>query len=168
VQRLFDLLVRAMHVMGAVFVLLVMAMILFDVTGRFLFNAPFHGTDVLAANAMFFIAFLQLPLVLWQRGLLRVTILYGAVPGRAQMALDLLTYALTTALFLLLAWNALHGLEEALRNHEFEGTLSFRIPTAPVRAAAVVLWCVAALVSFGNIVDRITGGKPKSYHKAAD
>ena len=164
-QRIFDPLVRALHATGAAFVILVMGMILYDVTGRFLFNVPFRGTDVLAANAMFFLAFLQLPLVLRQRGLLRVTILYGVVPRRVQTALDVLANAVTAILFLMLAWHALHGLEVAIRNFEYEGTPSFRIPTAPARAAAVVLWCLAAIVALANLVEDVLHG-PRARHSS--
>ena len=90
-QKSIKRLAEIIHVLSACWVLVIAAIILIDVLGRYFFNAPFLGAVEIIKNSVVSITFLQLPLAIYTGGMLRTTLLYGAVGPTWQRVLRTLT-----------------------------------------------------------------------------
>lgn len=146
-----------LHVIGAALLAALVGVICYDVAGRLLFNRPYAGTSELAGAGLVLLTFLQAPYVIRQGKLLRVTILLERVPDAVRRLLEVLAWAIGTAIFVVFfvaGWEpALHGWHTA----EFYGNDAFRLPASPLRFATLVLWLVAAAVCIGLLVEAVRG-----------
>ncbi len=66
---------RSIHVISALWVLVLAAIIFVDVVGRAGFNKPFLGASEIIKNSVVSIALLQLPLAILMDSMLRTTVL---------------------------------------------------------------------------------------------
>ena len=139
-------LARTTHVVSAFWVLVLAAIIFVDVMGRYLFSQPLLGATEIIANSVVSITFLQLPLAIYQGGMIRSTLLYDAVGERARRLLRTLAYVLGLAFFLGTAFSAWGPALEALAVSEYEGEGALRVPTYPVRFLVVATSIFAAYV----------------------
>lgn len=139
-------LARTTHVVSAFWVLVLAAIIFVDVMGRYLFSQPLLGATEIIANSVVSITFLQLPLAIYQGGMIRSTLLYDAVSERAQRLLRTLAGVLGLAFFLGTAYSAWGPALEALAVSEYEGEGALRVPTYPVRFLVVATSVFAAYV----------------------
>ncbi len=139
-------LARTTHVVSAFWVLVLAAIIFVDVMGRYLFSQPLLGATEIIANSVVSITFLQLPLAIYQGGMIRSTLLYDAVGERAQRWLRTLAGVLGLAFFLGTAFSAWGPALEALAVSEYEGEGALRVPTYPVRFLVVATSIFAAYV----------------------
>ena len=137
---------RATHVVSAFWVLVLAAIIFVDVMGRYLFSQPLLGATEIIANSVVSITFLQLPLAIYQGGMIRSTLLYDAVGESARRWLRTLAGALGLAFFLGTAYSAWGPALEALAVSEYEGEGALRVPTYPVRFLVVATSIFAAYV----------------------
>ena len=132
--------------MSAFWVLVLAAIIFVDVMGRYLFSQPLLGATEIIANSVVSITFLQLPLAIYQGGMIRSTLLYDAVGESAQRWLRTLAGVLGLAFFLGTAFSAWGPALEALAVSEYEGEGALRVPTYPVRFLVVATSVFAACV----------------------
>ena len=139
-------LARTTHVVSAFWVLVLATIIFVDVMGRYLFSQPLLGATEIIANSVVSITFLQLPLAIYQGGMIRSTLLYDAVGERAQRWLRTLAGVLGLAFFLGTAFSAWGPALEALAVSEYEGEGALRVPTYPVRFLVVATSIFAAYV----------------------
>ena len=139
-------LARTTHVVSAFWVLVLAAIIFVDVMGRYLFSQPLLGATEIIANSVVSITFLQLPLAIYQGGMIRSTLLYDAVGERVQRVLRTLAGVLGLAFFLGTAYSAWGPALEALAVSEYEGEGALRVPTYPVRFLVVATSVFAACV----------------------
>ena len=139
-------LARTTHVVSAFWVLVLAAIIFVDVMGRYLFSQPLLGATEIIANSVVSITFLQLPLAIYQGGMIRSTLLYDAVGKRVQRLLRTLAGGLGLAFFLGTAYSAWGPALEALAVSEYEGEGALRVPTYPVRFLVVATSIFAAYV----------------------
>ena len=139
-------LARTTHVVSAFWVLVLAAIIFVDVMGRYLFSQPLLGATEIIANSVVSITFLQLPLAIYQGGMIRSTLLYDAVGERARRVLRTLAYVLGLAFFIGTAISAWGPALEALAVSEYEGEGALRVPTYPVRFLVVATSIFAAWV----------------------
>lgn len=139
-------LARTTHVVSAFWVLVLAAIIFVDVMGRYLFSQPLLGATEIIANSVVSITFLQLPLAIYQGGMIRSTLLYDAVGERAQKLLRTMAGVFGLAFFLGTAYSAWGPALEALAVSEYEGEGALRVPTYPVRFLVVVTSIFAAYV----------------------
>ena len=154
-----------MHKLGALLAVLITALVCYDVIGRFAFNAPFPGTTEIAANAMVVMTFLQVPYAIVNYSLLRVTALRDRTGETTQRLLDGVAWAVALVIFGALVFATWEPLLKAIETSEFSGTDAFRIPVAPIKGIAIVLWIVSALACLKVMLEGFRGLAPeKSAH----
>ena len=155
-------LARTTHVVSAFWVLVLAGIIFVDVMGRYLFSQPLLGATEIIANSVVSITFLQLPLAIYQGGMIRSTLLYDAVSERARRVLRTLVCVLGLAFFIGTAFSAWGPALEALAVSEYEGEGALRVPTYPVRflvvATSVFAAWVYAHLLYGDWMGRIGPG----------
>jgi len=155
-------LARTTHVVSAFWVLVLAGIIFVDVMGRYLFSQPLLGATEIIANSVVSITFLQLPLAIYQGGMIRSTLLYDAVGERARRVLRTLACVLGLAFFIGTAFSAWGPALEALAVSEYEGEGALRVPTYPVRflvvATSVFAAWVYAHLLYGDWTGRIGPG----------
>ncbi len=122
---------------GSAWIFVLMAIIVWDVVGRVIFNAPLKGTPELVSNSIIIITFLQIPYVLHKKQHLRSTMLFDRLPTPARNLIDVAIAIVGIALFLLLITSSWGHFVVAVRIGEFEGEGALRVPTAPGRFALI-------------------------------
>lgn len=137
-ETLFDRVITWLHVLGSGLILVLMAVIVVDVLGRFLLGRPLTGAPELVKAGVVGILFLGLPKTFRSGRQVRATILLNLVPRRARTFLDLAADAAGLVLFGLLVYSSWDLLVESWRVGEFEGAGALRVPTYPVRTLIVV------------------------------
>lgn len=126
-------LARSIHVISALWVLMLGFGIIADVLGRALFSYPIRGTSEVIKNSVVAITFLQLPLAIFSGSMLRTEIFSDAMRPFGRKLLRTVGYTLGAVLFLLVAWSSLPDAMTAWRINEYEGEGALRVPTWPVR-----------------------------------
>ena len=126
-------LARSIHVVSAIWVLLLAVVIFVDVVGRAGFNKPFLGASEIIKNSVVSIALLQLPLAILMDSMLRTTALTDYLGPISQRLLRSLGYLLGFVIFLLIAWSGWQPALSAFAVGEYEGEGAMRVPTWPVR-----------------------------------
>lgn len=156
-QKSIKRLAEIIHVLSACWVLVIAAIILIDVLGRYFFNAPFLGAVEIIKNSVVSITFLQLPLAIYTGAMLRTTLLYGAVGPTWQRVLRTLTGILGFLFFLGVAYSSWSPFLEAVAINEYEGEGALRVPTYPVRLLVILTSIFAGFIYFYLMVLDWTG-----------
>lgn len=137
---------QATHVVSALWVLVLAAILFVDVMGRYLFSQPLLGAPEIIKNSVVSIAFLQLPLAIYRGRMIRSTIVYDVLGANWQRGLRSLANVLGLLFFLGTAFSAWGPAVEALGVSEYEGEGALRVPTYPVRFLVVATSVFAAVV----------------------
>jgi TRAP-type C4-dicarboxylate transport system permease small subunit len=137
---------RTTHIVSAFWVIVLAVIILIDVTGRYLFSLPLLGATEIIKNSVVSITFLQIPLAIYRGGMIRTTLIYGAVGPDWQRILRSFTCVCGLLFFIGTAFSAWGPALEALSVSEYEGEGALRVPTYPVRFLVVVTSLFAAYV----------------------
>lgn len=140
-----DIVSQFLKYSSAILLVLVAGLISVDVGMRFFFNAPIIGVAEIVANGILIIAFLQLTYAVRIDGMLRSELLVSKLSGRPKGIFDAVTSALGALFFILIAWASWDSMVRAIAVQEFEGHVSFPIPTWPVRVAIVSCSILAAI-----------------------
>lgn len=136
---------RSIHVLSALWVLLLAAIIFVDVIGRVAFNSPFMGASEIIKNSVVSIALLQLPLAILMGSMLRTDVLSERFGPLGQKILRTLACLLGVAIFTLIAIAGWQPATSAFAVGEYEGEGAMRIPTWPVRFLLVSTCLLAAV-----------------------
>ena len=137
---------RATHVVSAFWVIVLAIILLVDVTGRYLFSLPLLGATEIIKNSVVSITFLQIPLAIYRGGMIRTSLIYGAVSSDWRRILRSLSCVCGLLFFIGTAFSAWGPALEALSVSEYEGEGALRVPTYPVRFLVVVTSLFAAFV----------------------
>lgn len=146
VFRVLVSLARGLHVLSALWVLMLAFWIVGDVLSRALLNSPIRGTAEVVRNSVVAITFMQLPLAIFSGSMLRTEIFSDAVGVLLRRILRTACYVLGAALFFTIAWASWDSAVRAWTIGEFEGEGALRIPTWPVRFLLIgtsVYTCIA-------------------------
>ncbi len=136
---------RNMHMIAAIWLFLLAFLILADVVGRGVFNAPIQGTAELVSNSIVAIAFLQLSHSIRMRGMLRAEFLDAYLPAWVMRGFSMLGYLVAVALFLAIAYASWEPMLNAWEIKEYQGDGALRVPTYPVRTIIVAMSVLSAL-----------------------
>lgn len=147
IERTVEAFARGLNIVSAVWLVSIALLILYDVVGREMFSAPFHGTNELVSNSVLSILFLQLPLSILTRSSLRTTIVYGHAGRRGKGLIDAASYLLAGLLFLVIAVGSWPNMIEAWEILEQEGSGIIEIPVYPIRTLVVVVSIFGVAVS---------------------
>jgi TRAP-type C4-dicarboxylate transport system permease small subunit len=155
-----DRLAILLHRSGALLLVALAVLITYDVVSRAAFNTPFAPTTELARNAVVVIAFLQLPYSVAARALLRVTAITSLLPWRASVVLEFFGYVIGLSIFGVLIFHDTPVMIESFKTGAYEGSNAFRMPIAPVRLLAIVLWLITATVVVRHAWRILFGKRP--------
>jgi len=156
-KQLIDRGLLGLHVAGAVLLIALALLIVYDVAGRLFFNRPFAGTAEVAGVGLVLLTYLQTPFVIRHRKLLRVTFFIDRVPAALRSQLNALAYLFGGAFFIgmtLVSWQPAVASWVA---GEFYGNDAFRVPSWPLRFGTLILWIISGLVCLGFVVDGVRG-----------
>lgn len=145
-ERIVTIFARALNYLSAVWLASVALLIVYDVVGRELFLAPFHGTNEIVSNSVLSILMLQLPLSILTRGSLRTTIFYGKVRLGGKRFIDGLSYGLALVLFAVIAYGSWPNMIEGWAIREMEGSGNIQIPVYLIRTLVVLVCAVGVAV----------------------
>ncbi len=145
-RRLIERVARTTHIVSAFWVIVLALIILVDVTGRYLFSQPLLGATEVIKNSVVSITFLQIPLAIYRGGMIRTTLIYGAVGPAWQRILRSVANLCGLLFFLGTAFSSWGPAVEALGVLEYEGEGAFRFPTYPVRFLVALTSVFAAYV----------------------
>ena len=137
---------RATHIVSAFWVIALALIILVDVAGRYFFSQPLPGATEVIKNSVVSITFLQIPLAIYRGGMIRTTLIYGAVGPTWQRILRSVANLCGLLFFLGTAFSSWGPALEALDVLEYELAGAFRVPTYPVRFLVAMTSLFAAYV----------------------
>ena len=147
--RLFARLVVAMNAIGSIWVFVIMALVVADVTGRYVFNSPIRGVPLVITMSLIGIAFMQLPDALRNGRITRNEALLGPLlehRPRAGHALQGFYHLAGAALMVLLIVYITPMFEKAWQADSFLGTRGdFIMPEWPFKLLIVVGSVVTAV-----------------------
>lgn len=147
-DRALGSLTRSLHLIAALWLFALAFLILADVIGRDLFNAPIPGTPELVANSLVSIAFLQLSHSIRMNGMLRAELLDGLLPAPVRRWLGVFGFFVGGCFFLAIAYASWEPMLAAWEIGEYQGEGALRVPTYPVRSVIVAMSVIAALCYF--------------------
>jgi len=134
------------HIVSAMWVIVLAAIIFIDVMGRYLFSTPLLGASEIIKNSVVSITFLQLPLAIYRGGMIRTTLIYDLVDLKVQKYLKALMYICGFLFFIGTVVSSIAPAQEALLVSEYEGEGALRVPTYPVRFLIIFTSIFAAWV----------------------
>jgi TRAP-type C4-dicarboxylate transport system permease small subunit len=137
---------RVTHVVSAFWVIVLALIILVDVSGRFLFSLPLLGATEIIKNSVVSITFLQIPLAIYRGGMIRTTLVYGAVGDSWKRIFRTFAGICGLLFFFGTAYSEWGPALEALGVSEYEGEGALRVPTYPVRFLVAATSLFAAYV----------------------
>ena len=127
-------------------VLLLMAIFLYDIIGREAFKSPFLGTHEIVGNSIVGILFLELPSSIKSGAMLRTTIVYNIAGEFWRRLIDSLSYLLGIVLFISIIVGGWSAMIVGWQIGEIEGAGAFEVPVYPVRTVIVIFSAICALV----------------------
>ncbi|MBT3808869.1 MAG: TRAP transporter small permease, partial [Rhodospirillaceae bacterium] len=89
VDNVVNTVTRVCSTVAAFWAMALAFLILWDITGRTFFNAPFDGTIEIVANSMVSILFLQLPYTIYRGAHLRTTVVYQNLNDMGRRGIDI-------------------------------------------------------------------------------
>ena len=156
---------QMLHMAAAAWLFALALIILVDVLGRSLFNAPLAGTAEIVANSVVSIAFLQLSHSIRMGGMLRAEILDPFLARAVVRGIGVIACLLGATLFAAVAYSAWEPMVEAWRIGEFAGNEgSLKVPTYPVRTILVAMSVLASCNYLIMAWQRITGAAAGAQH----
>ena len=156
IERVIDKICSVLIFVVGAAVILMMASLTADVTGKYLFNQPIHGTsEIVGYYLMIAIVFLSLPIVEHYNKSIYVEIFYNLMPRAAKIACLGLVYVLQVAFFGVLAKQSFQdAIEATLKRDVVEGIV--RIDVWPARYMLLIGFVLAAVVSLLRLLQVVT------------
>ena len=140
-----DRLSKFLMVLAAVWAFGLTFMILADIIGRGVFDAPINGTAELVTASIVIIVFLQAGYAIRSRSMLRADFLVTHLPPKVQRVLLAVGYLLGAAFFLMIITG---GWDESIRSFtegEYEGEGALRVPSWPARWTVLIGSAIAMI-----------------------
>ena len=109
-----------------------------NIIGRFVFDAPIYGTAEIVAASIVIVVFLQVGYAIRSRSMLKADFLVIHLPDIVQRILLAIGYLLGAAFFLMIITG---GWEESVLSYvegEYEGEGALRVPSWPARWTVLV------------------------------
>jgi TRAP-type C4-dicarboxylate transport system permease small subunit len=133
--------------------MLLAGIILYDVVGRGVFNAPFLGAHEIIGNSIVGILFMQLPSAIQRGGMARTTLLYDKLGAWGRAVIDGSTALLGIFFFCAIAIGGWGDMVTGWRIGEFEGIGALEVPVYPIRTLTVFLSVLSAAIYLLFLVD---------------
>jgi TRAP-type C4-dicarboxylate transport system permease small subunit len=144
-DRALGWIANTLLVLAAMLAFVLCFIVVADVTGRVLFNAPVKGTPEIVSYSIVVICYLQAAYAIRSGGMINTDAITSHLPLRAQSLLAAIGALLGIVLFAIICWGGIDGAAHAWTSGEFEGEGALRIPAWPARFAIVGGTALAAL-----------------------
>jgi TRAP-type C4-dicarboxylate transport system permease small subunit len=131
--------------LAAIWAFMLAFLILYDVISRLL-GYPVQGTAEIASNSIVAVVFMQFPLAIRDRTLMRATIVYDWLPPGGRRAVDAFGYFVGALVFAAMGAGGWPDMIVGWQVGEFEGDGAFRVPVYPIRTIVIALSLLSALV----------------------
>jgi TRAP-type C4-dicarboxylate transport system permease small subunit len=118
--------------------LAIMVIIVWDVSGRYFFNAPLTGTYEIVRNSIIGLTFFMLPWAMVNERHVRSTVIVDNLPDRAAKVLTIVAYMIGLFVFLAIVTSSWGPFVKSIVRMEYEGEGALRIVTFPVRGIIIV------------------------------
>ena len=145
IVELSDRIAKLLMILAATWAFVLCFIIMVDVVGRTLFNAPLNGTKEIVANSIVMIVLLQAGYAIRSRSMLRADFFIRLLGPRTRSMVLAAGYLLGAAFFLIMV---LGGIDPAIRSFvagEYEGEGALRVPVWPTRWVVVIGGALAIL-----------------------
>jgi TRAP-type C4-dicarboxylate transport system permease small subunit len=136
--RLNDAVTRAFLYLAAFLAFGLCFLVVADVLGRVVFNAPVKGTPEIVSTSIVIICFLQAGYAIRSGGMLHVDALLKRAPPYLQSWMTALGALLGAGFFGFLCWGSIDPAIHAWVSNEFEGEGALRVPAWPTRFVMVL------------------------------
>ena len=133
-----DRLSKFLMVAAAVWTFGLSFLVMGNIIGRYVFDAPIYGTAEIVAASIVIIVFLQAGYAIRSRSMLKADFLVDHLPDAVQRILLAFGYLLGAAFFLMIITG---GWEESIRSYvegEYEGEGALRVPSWPARWTVLI------------------------------
>lgn len=137
-RRLNEQATRAMLVSAAVLAFLLCFLVVADVIGRVVFNAPVKGTTEIVSFSIVIICYLQAGFAIRSGGMLHVDMFTSRGGPRTRSAFAALAALAGLVFFGLICWGSVEGATHAWVSNEYEGEGALRVPVWPARFVIVL------------------------------
>lgn len=138
IGRLNDAIAKAFLYFAALLAFLLSFLVVADVIGRVVFNAPVQGTPEIVSTAIVIVCFLQAGFAIRSGGMLNVDVFVLALPPRGREGLLTLGALAGVLFFAFLCWGSVEPFVHAFVSNEYEGEGALRVPSWPARLALLV------------------------------
>lgn len=159
-DRIMNTVTRACATIAAFWAMALAFLILWDITGRTFFNAPFDGTIEIVSNSIVSILFLQLPYTIYRGSHLRTTVVYQNLNEVGRRAIDALVALLGIWFFFSVAYGGWEDMVVGWAVDEREGQGSINVPTYPVRTLIIVFAALSIVAYLFLLWHSLFGGEP--------
>lgn len=140
--------------------LIIMVIVVIDVSGRAIFNAPFHSGVEISELLLVSLVFLGLASAQQKRQNFAIEILSRYLPPRAQKGLVLIGYVVCLVIVVLLAWPSVNQAISSFNRNE----MGFGIVAFPVWPARILLalGLMLLVVQFAIDILRLATGRERT------
>jgi len=149
------------NIIGSIFLIGMMLMIVGDVTGRYLFNQPIHGTLEITEFVMVAMVYLTLAHTQAIKAHIKVELLIDRVGRNSRLILELITYFLGLTIFVFICWQGVMSAIDAWEIEEVtDGYIPF--PTLPAKATIPIgslILCIRFTVDMVTAIKELITGK---------
>lgn len=145
---------RSLNGLAAAWLILIAVLICADVIGRSVFGQPVVGVDEIVANSLVAVLFLQLPLTVFDKAMIRTTMFYDNMPLVARKLVDSLVCVMGIVLFFAIAKGAFPDMLMGWEIGETEGSGALEVPVYPTRTIIVAMASFTALI-YGLLLLRV-------------
>jgi len=146
------------NVISSVLLVGMMLMVVCDVTGRYLFNRPVHGTMEITEFIMVAVVFFTLAHTQAIGGHIKVELLLERMSRRVRLLLEVITYFFGMVIFALIGWQ---GVMSAIEAWEFwevtDGLIPF--PTLPAKLTIPIgsfVFCLRFIIDIVEALRELT------------
>lgn len=172
----FGRLTAVMSAIGSCLVMLIMAVILIDVGGRYFFNDPLEGVPEIVAMSIAAIVFLQFPNTLRAGRVIMVDGLTNSLAvssPRTEQALFAIYHLAGGLVFAVITWAVVPLLGRTIENEDFFGVIGvFTFPKWPIHSTilfgCVVMTLQYLLLAWGYARAALEGKRLNADHDPAD
>jgi len=147
------------NILGAILLLGMMFLVVADVTGRYLFNRPVHGTMEITTFIMVGLVYFTLAHTQAIKAHIKVELVFERLSIRGKAILQFITCLIGMTIFALITWQGVRLALDAWKYKEYtDGLIPF--PTFPAKLAIPVgcfIFCLRFIVDIISSLRSMTG-----------
>lgn len=146
IERLIEKITQFCNTIAAIWLLGLALVVLADVIGRGVFDAPLQGAKEILSNSVVAILFLQIPFAVLRGGMIRTTLIYDNAGQWGRRLIDAIAYLLGLGLFIGIGIGGWDDMVTGYQIGEYEGIGALEFQTWPIRVITVFWSFLAAIV----------------------